>query len=140
MPSIDVHPPRADLASPAENPLPRLLQTPSGLAIVEVQGTIHIPRAAGTGETLAGKLIFPSYSGQNGPDDLSWMKRVYLYVGKHQRLTGEVKKLGRPIAVIRKKEITDESMQLDGEEQVEIVEIVRHKVMFSQRPEPVSGE
>lgn len=68
------------------------------------------------------------------------MKRVYLYVGKHQRLTGEVKKLSKPIGVIRKKLSATDNTDLEEEEQVEIVEIIQHKIVFSQRPEPVSGD
>lgn len=68
------------------------------------------------------------------------MKKVYLYVGKYQRLTGEVKKLGKPLAVIRK---VDEAYNGAGEgsgsssEALEIVDIVKFKVLFSGRPEPV---
>ena len=60
------------------------------------------------------------------------MKRVHLYVGQHQRLTGEVKKLPNPVAVIRKRE----DPRTDSEE-LEIMEIVYWKVVFSSRPEPV---
>lgn len=88
---------------------------------------------ANTVTTPIGKLLFPSYSAANPVTDTSWMKHVYLYVGKHQRLTGEVKKLPKPMGIMRKRvkagvEITDE---------LEIVEVVRHKIVFSQRPEPV---
>lgn len=62
------------------------------------------------------------------------MKTAHLYVGKYQRLTGEVKKLANPVAVIRKR---DEG-ETNGEE-LEIVEIVYWKVVFSGRPEPVGG-
>lgn len=77
------------------------------------------------------------------------MKRVYLYVGKHQRLTGEVKQLAKAIAVVRKREArVADKMELDGKEtlseesehsgeQLEIVEIVKHKILFASRPEPV---
>ncbi|KAF2093196.1 hypothetical protein NA57DRAFT_48738 [Rhizodiscina lignyota] len=142
MPSITVHPLCPERSSSVPNPLPKLLQTPSGLAIVEIQGTIHTPTATesqNAGETLAGKLVFPNFSNQNPPEDQSWMKRVYFYVGKHQRLTGEVKKLGKPIGVLRKKEMGD-AMEVDGEEQLEVREIIRYKIVFSQRPEPVSAD
>jgi len=89
-----------------------------------------------TAQTPIGKLVFPNYSAQNPAEDTGWMKRVYLYVGKHQRMTGEVKKLGKPLAVIRKRD-TEATM---GMEELEIVEVVRYKVIFSQRPEPVSEE
>lgn len=129
------------------NPLPQLLQTPSGLALLELQGTINVPSSenehdtgyenspnsntiAASYETPIGKLMFPDYSPQN-PNDTEWMKRAYLYVGRYQRMTGEVKKLPRPIAVLQKRA---------GclEEELEVVEIVRYKVFFKNRPEPVN--
>lgn len=62
------------------------------------------------------------------------MKRVHLYVGQHQRLTGEVKKLPNPVAVIRKRDSGDATAEGD---ELEIAEIVYHKIIFSTRPEPV---
>ncbi|KAF2090217.1 hypothetical protein K490DRAFT_3919, partial [Saccharata proteae CBS 121410] len=121
------------------NPLPSLLHTPSGLAIIEIQGTIHIspsPDAAATDSTTPhtpiGKLVFPYYEPNDPPESTRWMKRVHLYVGRHQRLTGEVKKLGKPLGVIRKR-VTGEG---EGEE-LEIVDVVRWKILFGLRPEPV---
>lgn len=73
------------------------------------------------------------------------MKRVYLYVGQHQRLTGEVKKLPKPLAVIRRREIRTDGLEngevdaAGGEDELEIVEIVRWKILFSSRPEPVGS-
>ncbi|KAH7357217.1 sister chromatid cohesion protein Ctf8 [Rhexocercosporidium sp. MPI-PUGE-AT-0058] len=143
--------------SKVQNPLPQLLQTPSGLALLEMQGTINLPShndensistesqsGVSSQETPVGRLIFPDYD----PADISktaWMKRVYLYVGKHQRLTGEVKKLPKALAVIRRRGIAEGRMDVDrgggdGEEkteQLEVVEIVKYKIIFSIRPEPV---
>lgn len=70
------------------------------------------------------------------------MKKVYLYVGKHQRLTGEVKKLPKAMAVIRKRESEgeEEAEEEGGGEELEIAEIVRWKILFAGRPEPVGGE
>jgi chromosome transmission fidelity protein 8 len=68
-----------------------------------------------------------------------------LYVGKGQRMTGECKKLGKPLGVARlvgKGEDT-EMGDVDGGEEagageaLEIVEVVRYKIVFSSRPEPV---
>lgn len=164
MPSITLHP--RPLAPPnnntqSSNPLPGLLQTPSGLAIVEVQGTFNIPQSASNPEsdidstlipqaphqTTIGRLVFPLHDPVlHGPDDTKWMKRVYLYIGKHQRMTGEVKKLLRPLAVVRKREQSSPSNTDDGNngqqehEELEVVEIVRYKVLFASRPEPVGVE
>lgn len=137
MPSVSIDPPsrEAKHESPS-NPLPQLLQTPSGLAILEVQGTIHIPPVATSdddldlvSDTSVGNLIFPDYNAAN-PNDTAWMKLVYLYIGKNQRLTGQVKKLPRAIGVLRRKE--------SGGEALEIAEIIKYKVVFSSRPEPVT--
>jgi chromosome transmission fidelity protein 8 len=62
------------------------------------------------------------------------MKKVYFYIGRHQRMTGEIKKLAKPLAVLRKKEGGEE------EDAVEVVEIVRYKILFGSRPEPVSED
>lgn len=72
------------------------------------------------------------------------MKRVYLYVGRYQRMTGEVKELGNPIAVIQRRR--GAGMDVDvghaaegvAEDELEIVEIVRYKLLFKSRPEPVN--
>ncbi|KAK7553627.1 chromosome transmission fidelity protein 8 [Phyllosticta citricarpa] len=149
MPSIPLHP-KPTQPNRNENPLPSLLQTPSGLAILEIQGTINVQEgetAPRHGEqqpehTPIGKLVFPLFDPHADSSDTAWMKRVHLYVGRHQRLTGEVKKLPKPLAVIRRRTTTDDgaAMDVDGPEELEVVEIVKFKVLFSHRPEPVSGD
>ncbi|KAK2800238.1 hypothetical protein FQN50_008202 [Emmonsiellopsis sp. PD_5] len=171
MPTVPLHPPRRT-NNPIHNPLPQLLQTPSGLAILELQGTINLPDASPASidadtesgghahsatqyQTPIGRLIFPDYDAQKDPADTSWMKRVYLYVGRHQRLTGEVKQLPKPLAAIQRMgqgedegeeggDLTSERRgeeEEEGEEEedeLEIVEVIRHKIIFSSRPEPVT--
>jgi chromosome transmission fidelity protein 8 len=148
MPSIPLH------LTPTEgtqnlngspDPLPQLLQTPSGLALLEIQGTINMPTPEPSshehdtgGKTSIGRLVFPDYVKDDPTGSKSWMKRVYLYVGRHQRLTGEVKKLVNPVAVIRKR--IGDDIDDGGIEDLEIVEVVYYKVLFSSRPEPVSSD
>ncbi|KAF4634757.1 hypothetical protein G7Y89_g3345 [Cudoniella acicularis] len=151
MDSLSLYPTSSRPQSTGQNPLPQLLQTPSGLALLELQGTINLPDQADPFEdgsenqekqTPIGRLIFPDYNSQD-PSSTAWMKRVYMYVGKHQRLSGEVKKLPKAIAVIRKR--TDgvqepgaagNSPSGEQRDDLEIVEIVKYKIMFSLRPEP----
>ena len=148
MPCIPLHPPSpgsSEIQNSASNPLPQLLQTPSGLAILEIQGTINLPGPAPEADqdsskstaVSVGRLVFPDYDSDDLTGNTTWMKHVHLYVGRHQRLTGEVKKLPNPIAVIRRKpaEFGEDS----DEEQLQIVEIIYYKLLFSSRPEPVSG-
>ena len=149
---ISLHPPMKDRSSAAPNQLPQLIQTPSGLALLELQGTINLPTSSDndtqsdsskTQEPFEfGKLRFPDYV--EGAEGSAWMQRVHLYVGKHQRLTGEVKKLPKPLAVVKKRE----KRILEGSggpyeeygENLQVVEIVKYKLMFSNRPEPVGTE
>ena len=134
MPTIRLHTSSSQEPSRADNPLPQLLQTPSGLAIIEIQGTINLPTPLpGTTRTPVGRLVFPHYNSDDLTGSVAWQRTVYLYVGKHQRLTGEVKKLPNPIAVIRKRETPEQ----EGQEELEVAEIVYYKVLFSSRPEPV---
>jgi chromosome transmission fidelity protein 8 len=144
MPTIPLHSRPSSTSSPTENPLPELLHTPSGLAILELQGTFHFPPSSDpTGSTQLGKLVFPLYNPAiNDPSDTKWMKRVYFYVGKGQRLMGECKKLGKPLGIVRKVERDTEMGGVEvgvREEELEIVEVVRYKIVFSNRPEPVGG-
>ena len=178
MPTVPLWPPSPSRSlSTPPNPLPSLLHTPSGLAIVEIQGSLHVPSAvdAHSGEPFSagtikvGKLVFPLLPDQNfndieeKPSSDAWMKTVYLYVGQHQRMTGEVKKLVKPLAVIRKKgdgrcdatamptttktntaaAATTSNVAANSSnetEELEIIEIVNYKLVFSQRPEPVGIE
>jgi chromosome transmission fidelity protein 8 len=140
MPTTTIHPPPSSSGPQHASGLPPLLQTPSGLAILEIQGTLNAPGAKGTsgaGPYPIGKLVFPGYNPALPPEDTSWQKRVYLYVGKHQRMTGEVKRLAKPLAVLRRRE---DAQGIDGESELEIAEVVRWKLVFAHRPEPVGGE
>lgn len=140
MPSVPLHAPSmiSKIDNNPPNPLPSILQTPAGLALIEIQGSLHTPHAADQpGTTDIGKLVFPLYDPEAPADELAWMLKVYLYVGRHQRLTGEVKKLGKGkcIGVVRRMEGGGEG---SGSEQgLVIVDVVRYKIVFQGRPEPV---
>ena len=142
MPSIAVHPPATSRSSAGANsPLPQLLQTPSGLAIVEIQGTVNAPSTPQHDRSYVspvpiGSLVFPYYNSETAADDTSWHKRVYLYIGKHQRLTGEVKKLSNPIALLRRRVSAGHENERD---EMEVAEIVYYKLLFAHRPEPVGA-
>lgn len=135
----------------AVNPLPPLIQTPSGLALLELQGTINLPLGDPDSdekppEIPLGRFEFPDYKPDAlDPSSTAWMKRVHFYVGRNQRLTGEVKKLPRAIAVIRRCESAGGDVEMknvpasEQPEDLEVVEIVKHKLVFSSRPEPVGS-
>lgn len=144
--SVKLHPRPAGATISASNPLPQLIQTPAGMALLELQGTINLPQTDPEQEGQApeipiGRITFPDYNPNAlDPSNTSWMRRVHLYVGQHQRLTGEVKKLPKAMAIIRRR-ASDEAAGIgaaeDKIEDLEVVEIVKHKLIFSSRPEPV---
>lgn len=146
MPTVPLRPLAADRGgvTASTNALPKLLQTPSGLAIVELQGSV-LTEQGDVGPSAAlplGKLVFPSADGQDGGD---WDgKRVFLFVGKHQRMTGEVKKLAKPLAIIQRRKrdesAGDETPISSTGDEVEIAEIAYFKILFTHRPEPMGGE
>lgn len=136
MPTLPLHLTPSNPSDPHDNTLPQLLHTPSGLALLEIQGTINLPPSSLSNPTEIGNLIFPS--------DPETNNKVWLYIGKHQRMTGELKKLVTPLGVLRRRvrediEMTDcNKEKWDGEE-LEITEIIRWKIIFSGRPEPVGN-
>jgi chromosome transmission fidelity protein 8 len=152
MTAVTLHPPSRASQTRACPNLPALLHTPAGLAILELQGTINVPTTTDEGSPSSrhaiGRIEFPEYRADAPASDTAWMRRVYMFVGQHQRLAGEVKKLPRALAVVRRRQVdsaadvTMDSGDADGGhdgKELEIVEIVRHKLVFSQRPEPVGS-
>lgn len=136
MPSIPIRKALAHGATSVDNPLPSILQTPSGLALLEIQGTVNSSQEPQAGSSLEiGELQFPLYNSKNPTSDTAWQKRVHLYVGKHQRLTGEIKKLQQPVALLRR--ASAEEGQTDGDQALEVAEIIHYKIIFTYRPEPV---
>ena len=146
--SVPLHPPSRGTAQPRLSGFPTLLQTPSGLAILELQGTINLPDSSpeSTEGIPVGRLEFPEYRSDRA-DDTAWMKRVYMYVGQHQRLAGEVKKLPRALAVVGRAQTeggghAEGNMELDEDSEVrelKVVEVIKYKLVFAQRPEPVGS-
>lgn len=132
MTKIRIHPRPVEAVEALSNPLPTILQTPCGLALIEIQGTLNSTVSHEDEDEQSalsiGKLAFPLYTPGDTSGDTSWQKRVHLFVGDNQRLTGELKKLPNPVAVLQRR--------LDTVEDLEVAAIVHYKIMFSHRPEP----
>lgn len=211
MPSAALHPPTATTSSTTSNsappnPLPTLLHTPLGLAILEIQGSLNMPYPSSAQDDVMlidgpgsssrdgggkddgfggkekekekekrkiGRLVFPLLeSGRDGGvgnggevdedggrcggwgygggevKEGPWMKKVWLFVGENQRLTGEVRKLERKVGVVRRAgggggggNSEDAGNGDAGKEEgrtgveLEIVDVVGWKVFFGNRPE-----
>jgi chromosome transmission fidelity protein 8 len=138
-----LHPTPLQNPAKASNPLPQILQTPWGLALLELQGTINLPQGEETSSGFQiGRIDFPDYDAD--AEGSAWMKSVQMYIGQHQRLTGEIKKLPKAMAIVRRRESPAHTHDADAMEEVEssdleVVAVVKHKLMFSTRPEPVGA-
>ena len=150
--TVTIHPKR-DASPTSSTALPSLVQTPAGLALLELQGSFNFPEPEldDDGSPLAhpdqepvhvGRIEFPDYDAAaraaataDPKASAAWVRRVQFYVGPNQRLTGEVKKLPRPLAVVRRQ-------PGGGDSDLEVVEVIHYKLLFSNRPEPMteSGE
>ncbi|KAL5526489.1 hypothetical protein ACEPAF_8213 [Sanghuangporus sanghuang] len=101
------------------------------LILIELQGSFHV-EGDPSGQ-LAAQL---SLDNETKPTML---------IG-HNLLEGKIVDLSKPLAVLRKKALHDDPMQVDGESSQEdtgraceydMVAVVKRKVLFSKRPMPV---
>ncbi|BFZ61338.1 hypothetical protein YB2330_002403 [Saitoella coloradoensis] len=131
-PLIHIYPPSnnahgaTDEVHPSSTLFSRLLGT-NELLLLELQATIE----GMDPDTIMGGLSYDEQS-----------KTAYLTIG-YQRLTGKVVDLKSPFAVLRKREGGEnvEGREGDwrrGDVEMDVVEIIRKKVVFNQRPEPIS--
>lgn len=131
-----------------------IISTPYGLSILEIQGELNLPQS------------FPQANENHKPEYLENFARVNdvyeavkfgrlefdpknqsnvtLYIGKSQRLLGSMVNLETPLAVLRIKTETsnDEdteygSSEENKDESIKIVDIVKKKIIFKQRPLPI---
>lgn len=111
-----------------ESVLPKVLQTPSGLALLEIQGTIHIGKRQLTSSGGLGLETQDDEVKEDDDEDMSdgddeieevgkfdfsdlekGGSEVVLQIGKFQRLRGKLIKLKMPLAVLRIDPVTSES-------------------------------
>lgn len=135
------------------NVLPSVLHTPSGLALIEIQGKIHI----GNRPLIQSALDLQHLTDEDTEDQCSIDsgqqkklgtvefldngKDVCLVIGKHQRLRGKISELKTPLAVLKLNagdETGSAEQQGDGDiRTIPILEVIKYKILFNLRPEPV---
>lgn len=135
-----------------------LITTPYGLALLEIQGELNLPHTKPdiplnqllpldqekmknfiTVDDIYDAVKF-GHLQFDEKDDL----RVTLFIGKSQRLIGNVAKLDVPLGVLKvplKQEARnghgDVDMDEEEEQEIQMVDIVRAKMIFKQRPLPI---
>lgn len=125
---------------------PPIIETPSGIALLEIQGTINInDRAltAGSVSDLSNGLdnFNPYLRRKIGKIDFSNHENgeIVMEVDEHQRLRGKITKLKQPLGLLKLNKDDDNTVGNDENAEIEIpiVEIITHKVVFATRPEPL---
>lgn len=111
---------------------PQILNTSNGTMLVEIQGTVNIGDLPLTGEEDATERAQPITQFTELGDlefDETNPNVVTLVVGQRQKLVGKVVKLAQPLAVMKMPASDDAS-------EIPVTQILTHKVLFSDRPEP----
>jgi chromosome transmission fidelity protein 8 len=101
--------------------------------MIELQGSLTTSTPNLTTPIHLGHLVFPDPPPSSASASAREGQRVHLFIGDHQRMTGEMKPLARPVAVVRRRGGAPDA------EDLEIAEVVYYKILFAHRPEPVGA-
>ncbi|KTB11812.1 Chromosome transmission fidelity protein 8 [Nakaseomyces glabratus] len=101
------------------------IETPLGTIMVEIQGSLELPTSIDEDSELSKKFdgVDAVKFGSLNIED----KKAVLYVGKKQRLLGKVVKLSTPLGILK----------FNEGKNVEMLDIIEYKVIFSDRPLPI---
>ena len=143
--------------SSAQDDNNNLIFTPYGLMLLEIQGELNLPIEFPQGQPKTDEdreylnnfitinEIHHAVKFGNLVFDEKDNSKVTLYVGKSQRLLGNVVKLSTPLAVLKIPLKNEDEMMIDNddnanqqeEELIKLMDIVKAKVIFKQRPLPI---
>lgn len=132
--------------------LPSLLKTPSGLALIELQGRINV----GSNSLIASALDLerdtedvscsPAFDStvtrHLGDVEFVENNEVLLNIGNRQLLRGKIVELKPPLAVLDMQQASMTRTQMSQAKETEkldipVLEVIRHQILFNNRPEPV---
>lgn len=123
----------------------QLISTPYGLLMLEIQGELNLPSEVPpetdqTGQRANFATVDELYHavkfGKLDFDEKDPSK-VTLFIGKSQRLLGTIVNLDTPLGVLRIP-ARPEGNNETGED-IKMVDIVKKKIIFKQRPLPIMG-
>lgn len=119
------------------NGSPLLVSTPQGNVILEIQGELVLPSSKPEGLTPEEEAKYVlideiNHAVQVGRLELDGDKAT-LFIGTSQRLLGDVKKLNPPLGLLKIPSSADD----DQEEKIKMVDVIKHKIIFTGRPLPI---
>lgn len=138
MPSTVVKFSEVEKALPEKSAETNIIRTSKGLFLIELQGELNVPHALArdaVGVSEEYRQLFATVDEiqqavKFGRLEFDHNSRAVLYVGKSQRIIGDVEELKEPLGVMKvptKPELGD----------IEIIDVVYSKIIFKSRPLPV---
>ncbi|ODV80842.1 uncharacterized protein CANTADRAFT_48270 [Suhomyces tanzawaensis NRRL Y-17324] len=121
-----------------------VISTPFGLSILEIQGELNIPTEPPASDHTDAEYVlnfitvdqvYHAVKCGNLEFDAADPKKATLFIGKSQRLLGSVVNLETPLAVL--KVPLGGSSEQEENTQIQMVDIIRNKIIFKQRPLPI---
>ena len=136
------------------------VMTPHGLAVLEIQGELNLPdhRPVGTTQTpqtndspyITVDDIYDAVKFGHLEFDKKDESKVTLFIGKSQRLIGNIVKLDTPLGLLKIPLSGANGMNLEDDqndkdkddasestEKVQMIDIVKAKMIFKHRPLPI---
>lgn len=122
---------------------PSLVETPMGLAMIEIQGELNMPNEKPQGLSLEEDKLFKKYNlppflSNEEPIDVVKIGRVEieedfnkvtLFISTTQRLVGKIVKLDPPLALLK--------LAKSDNQPCEMMDLITSKMIFSSRPLPI---
>ncbi|KAG7663560.1 uncharacterized protein J8A68_002946 [[Candida] subhashii] len=133
-----------------KSPQDPIISSPLGLVIIEIQGELNLPTTVPTNNTeetqeyisenfITVDRIYDAVKFGKIEFDTRDEKKVTLFIGKSQRLIGSIVNLDKPLGVLRVPIKREDDMEegLEEEDGIKLVDVVRKRMIFKQRPLPI---
>ncbi|ODV95680.1 hypothetical protein PACTADRAFT_50368 [Pachysolen tannophilus NRRL Y-2460] len=118
-----------------------LIDTPGGLAILEIQGVLNLPTKLNSTHQLLDDTAIDSdlvrQAIKFGDLQLEDNNKATLYIGKSQRLVGTVESIDPPLGVLKFSNHVENDENKNSSSKIEMIEIVDKKIVFRTRPLPI---
>ncbi|EGV60374.1 hypothetical protein PSN45_001864 [Yamadazyma tenuis] len=114
-------------------PGPEVISTPFGRSLLEIQGVLNVPKEKSAGlEYITVDDIHEAVKFGKLRFDEKDKSKVTLLIGNSQRLVGTMANLDTPLGLLKIPCNEDGSQS-----QIDMVDIIRKKIIFKHRPLPI---
>lgn len=127
-----------------------IVSTPLGLSILEIQGELNLPSRIPDDKDNCDVAYLQNFVTVDEIYEAVKFGRLViegessakatLFIGSSQRLLGKIVDLDPPLAVLkipRKGELTNVSGNQERSDEIDMIDIIRKKIIFQERPLPI---